>query len=158
MNPNEPVGPVDPRHPLGQPETTMFASSPAGPFASTGGATVAAHLQPTTLEHTLTAVELSLIALGEALRLLDTRAIDSHASELHRALARAVDRFSDAAREGPVALGLRQRLALASGRVAAQRNALAQATAALDRAIDSLLPGQSPPSESVEATAEARAG
>ena len=35
---------------------------------------------------------------------------------------------------------LRQRLAVASGRVAAQREALARATAALDRAIDVLLP------------------
>jgi len=35
---------------------------------------------------------------------------------------------------------LRQRLALAGGQVAAQREALARATASLDRAIDVLLP------------------
>lgn len=105
----------------------------------------------------LAAVEFRLTALGEALRLLDAGAIDSHASELHRALAQAICRFSDAAREGPVALALRRRLALASGRVAAQRNALAQATAALDRAIDTLLPGQAPAAP-VQAPTPASAG
>ena len=55
-------------------------------------------------------------------------------------LAQAVGHFSRAARDGGVPSPLRQRLALASGRVAAQREALARATAALDRAIDVLLP------------------
>jgi hypothetical protein len=36
---------------------------------------------------------------------------------------------------------LRRRLALASAQVASQRDALARATAALDRAIDVLMPG-----------------
>ena len=39
---------------------------------------------------------------------------------------------------------LRQRLALASGQVAAQRESLARASAALDRAIDVLLPSPAP--------------
>ena len=66
--------------------------------------------------------------------------IDLHAAELHRALASAVTQFSDAAKSGPLPPALRHRLASASGQVAAQRESLARATAALDRAIDVLLP------------------
>ena len=103
------------------------------------------------LEATLREVEFRLAALGEALQLLDAQAIDSQAAKLHSALARAIACFSDAARAGPVALGLRQRLAAASGRVAAQRNALAQAPASLDRAIDILLPERSQPGSAATA-------
>ena len=133
MTASKPVAAVDPSSP-GRPQA--LSMQPPSPTLPIGGTAESAR----PLENSLIAVEFRLTALGEALRLLDARAIDSHASELHRALAQAIDRFADAAREGPIALGLRQRLALASGRVAAQRNALAQATAALDRAIDSLLP------------------
>jgi hypothetical protein len=93
------------------------------------------------LEPPLAAVEARLAALGVALSRHDAQAIETEAVELHRALAAAIDHFSRAAREGGVPPLLRQRLALASGQVAAQREALARATAALDRAIDVLLPG-----------------
>lgn len=96
------------------------------------------------LEETLAAVESRLAALGEALRARDVVAIDSHATELHRALARAVDHFSSAARSGSVPPTLRRRLASASGQVAAQRESLARATAALDRAIEVLMPRDVP--------------
>lgn len=92
------------------------------------------------LERSLAAVEQRLVALGEALRARDAQGIDTHATELHRALADAVHRFAHAARSGGVPPGLRSRLASASGQVAAQRESLARATAALDRAIDVLLP------------------
>ena len=92
------------------------------------------------LEDKLAAVESRLSALGNALRSRDTAGIDLHAVELHRALASAVNQFSDAARSGPLPPALRIRLAQASGQVAAQRESLARATAALDRAIDVLLP------------------
>jgi hypothetical protein len=92
------------------------------------------------LEEPLVAVEAGLIALGDALRASDSQAIERHAGELHRALAHAVDRFAGAARDGRIPPALRQRLATASGQVAAQRESLARATAALDRAIDALLP------------------
>src|ERR1043165_7762090 len=72
------------------------------------------------LEDTLAVVEGRLAALGEALRARDAAAIDNHSSELHRALARAVDHFTHAARSGPVPPALRRRLASASGQVAAQ--------------------------------------
>ncbi len=95
------------------------------------------------LEARLAAVETGLVALGNALRARDPADIDLHASELHRALASAVSHFSDAARNGPLPAALRNRLATASGQVAAQRESLARATAALDRAIDVLLPRDS---------------
>jgi len=104
---------------------------------STVTATLAA---PEPLEDRLGEVESSLAALGCALRARDAAAIDLHAGDLHRALAHAVDAFSTAARSGRVPPALRTRLASASGQVAAQRESLARATAAIDRAIDVLLP------------------
>ena len=92
------------------------------------------------LESALAAVEHRLSALGVALCVRDTVGIDLHATELHRALATAVDRFALAARRGSVPPELRHRLASTSGQVAAQRESLARATAALDRAIDVLMP------------------
>jgi hypothetical protein len=96
------------------------------------------------LEPPLAALEGSLDGLAQALCQNDAAAIESRAAELHRALARAVDHFTRAARQGGVPGVLRQRLAVAGGQVAAQREALARATASLDRAIDVLLPGSSP--------------
>src|SRR5690349_13915725 len=95
---------------------------------------------PLVLEDSLGEVESQLAALGAALRARDALAIDLHAGELHRALAQAVDAFAGAARQGRVPPSLRTRLASAGGQVAAQRESLARATAALDRAIDVLLP------------------
>ncbi|MEO7338063.1 MAG: hypothetical protein ABIV63_15935 [Caldimonas sp.] len=97
---------------------------------------------PSELESSLAQVEARLTDLGAALRLRDTVAIDLHAGQLQHALTHAVERFSSAARIGPVPSALRTRLASASGQVAAQRESLARATAALDRAIDVLLPPQ----------------
>lgn len=97
------------------------------------------------LECSLVAVEHGLSRLGEALRARSAADIELQAGELHRALAVAVTRFAQAARTGGVPPGLRQRFALASGQVAAQRESLARATAALDRAIDVLLPGATAP-------------
>jgi hypothetical protein len=92
------------------------------------------------LEPPLAAVEGRLAALGAALYRNDVQAIDHEAAALHAALASAIGDFTRAARDGGVPPSLRQRLALAGGQVAAQREALARATAALDRAIDVLLP------------------
>ncbi len=92
------------------------------------------------LEAPVRAVEERLASLGLALHQQDALAVDREATALHAALAAAVHHFSQAARAGAVPLPLRQRLATASGQVAAQREALARATAALDRAMDALLP------------------
>lgn len=96
------------------------------------------------LEATMAAVESHLAALGESLRMRDVAGIDHHATELHRSLARAVEHFTHAARRGSVPPPLRRRLARASGQVAAQRESLARATAALDRAIEVLMPRDVP--------------
>jgi hypothetical protein len=92
------------------------------------------------LDQVLSSVELHLAALGDAMLGRDAEAIDRCAVSLHRSLAIAIDCFSDAARRGRIPEPLRQRLAAASGQVAAQRESLARATAALDRAIDVLIP------------------
>lgn len=93
------------------------------------------------LEACLAAVEHRLTALSDALREQNALAIEQQAGELHRALAAAVQRFGQAARSGGVPQTLRSRLARAAGQVAAQRESLARATAALDRAIDVLMSG-----------------
>ncbi len=96
--------------------------------------------QDTRLDAALTAVEQRLHALGDALRDGDSGAVEQQADELHRALTAAVDQFAQAQRRGPVSPALRQRLARTGGLVAAQRESLSRATAALDRALDVLLP------------------
>lgn len=92
------------------------------------------------LERPLQAVEEALSALSLALHQKDAAGVDRVAAQLHAALAAAVDHFGRAARSGGVPMQLRQRLANASGQVAAQREALARATASLDRAMDVLMP------------------
>jgi hypothetical protein len=92
------------------------------------------------LEPPLAMLEAALAGLAQALCGNDVEAVEQRAAELHRSLAQAVGHFADAARAGGVPGPLRHRLALATGRVAAQREALARATASLDRAIDVLLP------------------
>ena len=94
------------------------------------------------LEPLLAAVEGRLAALGEALRTRDPAGIDRQAGELQRALAAAVDTFARAAHRGEVTPAWRARLAMAGAQMAAQRESLARATAALDRAIDVLLPAE----------------
>jgi predicted RecB family endonuclease len=98
----------------------------------------------TELESTLSEVEQYLSALGTALKLQDATATEVAATELHRALAEAVQRFGQAARTGGVPPALRRRLARTSGQVAAQRDAVARATNALDRALDVLIPTPEP--------------
>ena len=71
------------------------------------------------LEAALAAVEARLSALGVALIEGNSPDIDTHATELHRALAQAVDHFSRAARHGALPPQLRQRLMRASRQVAA---------------------------------------
>jgi hypothetical protein len=94
----------------------------------------------TELEVALGDVEFQLEALGQALKDHDPAATELAATDLHRALTHAVRRFGTAAGRGGVPPALRRRLAMASGLVAAQRDAVARATSLLDRAIDVLLP------------------
>ncbi len=93
-----------------------------------------------TLEPVIAEVEQRLGALAQALLARDSRDVDAAASQLQQSLALALDCFGRAAREGGIPPALRQRLVRASGQVAAQRETLARATAALDRALEGLLP------------------
>ena len=106
------------------------------------------------LEDCLNQVESQLASLGTALGARDLDAIGRHSQGLQQALTHAVDRFSLAAKVGQVPEPLRRRLARASGLVAAQRESLARATAALDRAIDVLMPRQGPACYSREGQSE----
>ena len=102
------------------------------------------HLAEAELEPLVAHVEQRLGALSDSLRERDVLAIEQQAQELHRALARAVDGFMHAARHGGVPAPMRVRLARASAQLAHQRESLSRATAALDRAIDVLMPGAIP--------------
>jgi hypothetical protein len=107
--------------------------------------TLAVAKPPEALEAAIEAIERPLGGLGAALRDRDAAGIERHAADLHRALAMAIHRFTHAARQpGGVPLALRQRLAMATGQVTAQRECLARATASLDRAIEILLPATPP--------------
>jgi hypothetical protein len=92
------------------------------------------------LEDSIETLESRLQTLGEALRVHHAEAVAAEAAELQRALATAVERLRRSAGAGQLSPQLRQRLAAASGQVAAQRESLARASAALDRALDVLLP------------------
>jgi hypothetical protein len=92
------------------------------------------------LEALLARVESALGGLGEALRQRDTPAIEAQAQLLQGGLEDTVNAFARAARAGSIPAPLRARLVKASGQVAAQRDSLMRATAALDRAIDTLMP------------------
>ena len=95
------------------------------------------------LEAPVLLVEQHLAELHRALQADDAHALEMAASALHQSLTGAVAHLRAAAQQGTLPSPLRDRLALASARVAAQRQALARATASLDRAIDVLLPERS---------------
>ena len=92
------------------------------------------------LESALAAVELQLATLGQALVDQDADGAEKVAGALRTALRGAMEQFARVARNGGVPPELRRRLALASGQIAAQREALSRATTALDEALDILLP------------------
>lgn len=120
--------------------STPSHASPASAVLSTASLSGGAPASVPNLEPMLAAVEKHLESLGDALRARDARAIDHESTELHRALVRALDGFTAAAKHGPVRGDLRDRLAQASGKVVVHRECLARATAALDRAVDALMP------------------
>jgi hypothetical protein len=92
------------------------------------------------LESALSAVEQSIGALGHALTLNDVVAVEAAAGELQATMRAAMERFAQVAKRGTMPPALRQRFAMASGQVAAQREALIRATTALDQALEILIP------------------
>lgn len=94
----------------------------------------------TALESALNSVEQAIAALGHSLTRPDANAIEAAAGDLQTAMRAALEHFAQVARGGAMPPALRQRFALASGQVAAQREALFRATSALDQALDILIP------------------
>lgn len=91
------------------------------------------------LEAALLRVEHHLEGLQAALGARDMPCLEEHAADLHKALQHALERFAQAARRGALP-PLRRRLGPVVAQVAAQRDALARAGAALERAIGVLMP------------------
>jgi hypothetical protein len=92
------------------------------------------------LELALAAVEQAIAVLGHTLTQQDANAVEAAAGELQVAMRTAMASFAQVARRGTMPPPLRKRLAMASGQVAAQREALFRATSALDQALDILIP------------------
>ena len=92
------------------------------------------------LEPLVAKVEQGLAALNGALRARDPLGIEQSAVAMQGALGEAVQGCVLAARQGALPEGLRVRLANSSAQLARQRETLSRATAALDRAIDVLMP------------------
>ena len=118
--------------------STVAARSPVSGVSPVPAA--GAGVSDNELEAVLQRLEQHLDDLQTALGSRDMPCVELHAGELQRALVQAIERFHRAARARTTPLELRRRLALAGAQVAAQRDALARATAALDRAIDVLMP------------------
>jgi hypothetical protein len=109
----------------------MSASSPPA-LPAPGGAPLAA---------ALAAIDVQLAALTSGLQARDAQAVEASA----RLLASAVEASAPVLRgAGPLPAVTNERLAHAMGRVAAQREALTRATAAVQRALVVLCPAQAP--------------
>lgn len=89
-------------------------------------------------------VEHSLAQLRQALRSHDGPAIENQSRALQRAMSAALERSAGLRTHDAPAMPLRLRLANAAGELAAQHEALARASAALDRASAVLLHAASP--------------
>lgn len=92
------------------------------------------------LESALSSVEQAIAALGQTLAQQSPDAVEAAAGALQAAMRAAMERFAQVAKRGTMPPSLRRRLAMASGQVAAQREALFRATTALDQALDILIP------------------
>lgn len=126
--------------------TAHAVSIPAVPAAGKGPE-VASRKVP--LAATLHLVDEQLSALSTALQSRDAQALQTAADELVAAL----DAAAPVLREpGALTPDLRRQLAYAVGRVAAHREALARATASVDRAIEVLLPAPAPAAATYSAT------
>jgi hypothetical protein len=96
------------------------------------------------LDCQLADIERRLETLRRALAAGDADHVQAEAVALQVALAATVGPLRRLASAGALTPVLRQRLAGARARVAAQRDALARRGAAIERALDVLLPGSAP--------------
>jgi hypothetical protein len=100
---------------------------------------------PMTLEAAVALLEEHVAAMSRALVAQDGVAAEAAAVELRAGLRVAMAPFARAQREGALPPDLRRRLALAGGRISAQRDALARAAAALDQTLAVMLPAAEAP-------------
>lgn len=115
---------------------------PAGKGQDTAG-------RKAVLASTLNLLDEQLSALSTALQGRDAQALQTAADQLVAALDAASPVLRD---PGALTPDLRRQLAYAVGRVAAHREALARATASVDRAIEVLLPAPAPAAGTYSAT------
>ena len=92
------------------------------------------------LEH----IEDRLQRLSAALRGTDAVAIEEATLALRQVLGQAMSDLRPAIKGSGISATLRNRILLADAEVAAQREAVARAAAALDRAVNLLMPSQAP--------------
>lgn len=97
------------------------------------------------LEALIQALEDQLQSLAQAMRERDSAAIAAGAARLQRSLQQAMTVLSSATAQGAdLPHGLQPRLARLQGAVAAQRESLARASAAVQRAMNVLMPAAPP--------------
>jgi hypothetical protein len=92
------------------------------------------------LEPAMARLERCLEDMSQAMSRREAQPLEATAALLQRTLSHTLADFQRAARQQAVPADLRRRLILAAAQVAAQREALARATASMDRAIEAMLP------------------
>ncbi len=92
------------------------------------------------LEVSLAAVELAIATLGHTLTQRDIAAVESASTALHEAMRAAMTQFAQVAKRGAMPVALRTRFALASGQIAAQREALIRASSLVEQNLEILIP------------------
>jgi hypothetical protein len=92
------------------------------------------------LEASLAAVELAIATLGQTLAVNDIAAVEAASTALHDAMRAAMTQFAQAARRGKMPVALRSRFAVASGQIAAQREALIRASSLIEQNLEILIP------------------
>jgi hypothetical protein len=92
------------------------------------------------LEVSLSSVEQAIAALGQTLAHPDIAAIEAASTALHDAMRAAMSQFAQVAKRGTMPVSLRTRFALATGQIAAQREALFRATSLVEQNLEILIP------------------
>jgi predicted negative regulator of RcsB-dependent stress response len=111
------------------------------------------------LDEAVAQIEGHVAALSAALRDRDAIALEAATQTLQRTLAASIHRFAAAARAaGGVPLPMQRRIAVIGGQVSAQREQLARASAALERALTVLAAGAPQASTYGQAGHNERAG
>lgn len=88
----------------------------------------------------LAELEAALALVQQALSQRDALALEQHAGRVQQLMSLAIAQGKAQSQQGVLQPALRHRLAQAGAQMAAQRELLGRATAALDRAIDVLMP------------------